>query len=203
MPYQLGREPFTSRCTGPSRAPGLFRNCVPLLLTPLCALAFAPDGRALASGGMWDHIELWEVTTGKVRTIPGTGQTFAQGVSFSCDGRTLISTRQPHLIQLWNIAELRELARLTMDSDVRCLASSRDGRFVACGDADSRVRVWDLAPSLGGPGRRVQEERPGPLTRGGLGTPSTIKSWAGQSHEGALDRSRGGAMAAPGSRWPD
>ena len=123
------------------------------------------------ASGLNNGLELREVATDRVLTRPGTGPTAAQGVSFSADGRMLISARPTGLIQFWSLCELRELASLRMDSGARCLAWSRDGRFVAWGDVDYQVHVWDLAPSLGGPQRRVQEERPGPLTRGGPSSP--------------------------------
>jgi WD40 repeat protein len=133
-------------------------------------LAFSPDGSLLASG-LNNGLELREVATDRVLTRPGTGPTAAQGVSFSADGRMLISARATGLIQFWSLGELRELASLRMDSGSRCLAWSRDGRCVAWGDLEHQVHVWDLAPWLGGPRGRVQEERPGPLDRLSVGQP--------------------------------
>jgi WD40 repeat protein len=126
---------------------------------PIHCLAFSPDGSLLASASLNDHLELWDVATGGVRTLPGPGLALTQGVSFLDDGQTLISARMPGPIQVWNIAERRELASLRTDSGARCLAFSRDGRYLAWGDADSRVRVWDLLPAFPARARQGVERK--------------------------------------------
>jgi WD40 repeat protein len=87
--------------------------------------------------------------TGLVRKISGTQHDLTQGVSFSGDGRSLISVRGSGTIQIWDVASGRQWATVPVDSDSSCVAFSPDGRFVASGGADATVRVWDLASGLG------------------------------------------------------
>jgi WD40 repeat protein len=96
-----------------------------------------------------DHVKLWDLATGVLNGMPGTQQHLAQGVSFSRDGRRLISARSTGIIRIWDIAARRRITTLRAGSGTYCAAFSRDGRFVATGGADTMVRVWDLAPMLG------------------------------------------------------
>jgi WD40 repeat protein len=84
----------------------------------LC-LAFAPDGKTLATGGENGQIRLWEILTREGNTAPSAAQSHSRG---------------------WIAAT---------SADVRSLAFSQDGRTLATGDADGKVRV------IGMPSHRV------------------------------------------------
>jgi hypothetical protein len=77
-------------------------------------VAFAPDGRTLASSS-WDNtIRLWDLNIGReLRKLMGhRGK--ANSLAFSADGKTLISSGDDTTILFWNVADVtrRERPRL-------------------------------------------------------------------------------------------
>src|SRR5438105_4259052 len=72
------------------------------------ALAVAPDGKALASGGYDKHggelaIHLWDFTGKEIRALKGH-QLAILSVCFAPDGKTLASGGRDRTIRLWDVA---------------------------------------------------------------------------------------------------
>ena len=124
-------------------------------------LAYSPDGKTLASGGLGREVKLWDVESKSLlAALEGHAEPVA-ALAFSPDGKTLASGSLDGSIRLWDVATGRELTGIAAHTrDVRGLAFSPDGKTLASGSLDGSARIWDVATggelaSIRGGGRRV------------------------------------------------
>jgi WD40 repeat protein len=110
------------------------------------AVAFAPDGRTLATASFDRSIRLWDVSTGKPLGKPLTGH--AEPVTclaFSPDGKVLASGSLDNSVKLWDPATGHERATLFgHTSGVNALAFAPGGKALATAGFDRTARLWDL-----------------------------------------------------------
>ncbi len=118
------------------------------------ALAFAPDGRTLATASTDRTVRLWDLSNrDQPRPLgaPLTGHTDeVWAVAFASDGRTLATGSADRTVRLWDFSnrdQPRPLgAPLTGHTNtVYAVAFASDGRTLATGSADRTVRLWDLS----------------------------------------------------------
>lgn len=128
------------------------------------AVAFRHDGKWLASASKDSTIRLWNVETGDtVKTLRGhRGE--ALSVAFSPDDKILASAAKDRNIILWNLKFPGALASLLSKlpfikvtaafdtlkilkghtGEVRHLAFSPNGRWLASASTDSTIRLWEV-----------------------------------------------------------
>jgi WD40 repeat protein len=117
--------------------------------SPVGAVAFAPDGRTLASGGGWlgrpGELNLWDVATGQVRTrLDAPAPVWS--VAIAPDGRTLATGAVDGSVRLWDLATGVEQTTLVRRSlAILCVAFAPDGRRLAVAGQEPPVTLWDLA----------------------------------------------------------
>jgi WD40 repeat protein len=107
------------------------------------AVAFDPEGRRLAAAG-GQRVAIWDAATWRparpVRTGPGVVD-----VSFSPDGKRLVTANVDGTASIWNVATgQRELEPLNGHrAALTSAAFSPDGSLVVTASADHDARVWN------------------------------------------------------------
>jgi RNA polymerase sigma factor (sigma-70 family) len=111
----------------------------------ILALAFAPDGKTLASANFDGTVRLFEAATGKqIRVLRGHTLGVAD-VAFSPDGKTLASAGDDQTVRLWDTATgaVRN-PRPGHDGGTGSVLISPDARRAVTASRDRTVRIWDL-----------------------------------------------------------
>ena len=116
-----------------------------------------------------NYLKLWDISTGKelrtfsgnadhkvhlmgaigkeLRTFSGNADSF-YSVSFSPDGRYVLSGSNNNTITLWDVATGREIRTFTArvkDALIQSVAFSPNGLYALSGSTDKIIRLWDVA----------------------------------------------------------
>jgi WD40 repeat protein len=108
-------------------------------------LAFSGDGQKLASAGADRVIHLWDARQGKILSARGEHILQRTQVVVTSDGRRLASTRGGAGLRIWDVTGSEPEIRPEEDGAIHVLAASLDGKMLAGGGSDNRVRLWDAA----------------------------------------------------------
>jgi WD40 repeat protein len=116
----------------------------------LVSLAFAPDGKTLASNG-FGQAKIWDVATGKTKGLVGA-RPHPLGVPFPVAFAphrpvVAIGCKDPSgaLVSLVDVNSGKERETGRVDGDVWHLAFSRDGAKLAVVVNMKTVKLWDVS----------------------------------------------------------
>jgi len=131
-------------------------------------VALSDDGKVAATCGIADAvIKLYSATKGgDLATLKGHRPPVRRGLFpiyqlvFSPDGKTLASAGMDASAKLWDLTDLNQPKlhlNLSHDQPVACVEYASSGKWIATGDFEGVVRLWDPKN-----GKVTAEFRPGP-----------------------------------------
>ena len=114
-----------------------FNNCRRSLATKgrVLAVAFSPDGRYVASGGLAD-LKVWDLATRRPRLDLAGHSEWIGAIAFSPDGRVIAAGGGEKTVHLWDAETGRPLRTLAGHTGaVNDLQFSPDGRSARIGES--------------------------------------------------------------------
>ena len=111
------------------------------------SVAFAGDGKRIATGGADQKVRQWELATGTEIAPAIEPYWYANHVTY-LDGSTLITFGSQNVIKLWDVSTGKPKIDLAgLESRLTALAFSPDGRHVVTGGGGGggSLRVWEVA----------------------------------------------------------
>lgn len=107
-------------------------------------LAFSQDGKLLASTCHDHNVSLWDVSTGKRRSIKKGHHDIVNSVVFLPDGKTMVSASDDETIRFWDLSVTEGLQETKAHNDAVSLVEfSPDAKIVASLSCmDDGIRLW-------------------------------------------------------------
>jgi WD40 repeat protein len=100
----------------------------------------------LATGGLDKQIKIWQVPCGKLLETLPEQTVWVIHVTFSPDGKRLVTALHDGEVKVWDVESQKEIATLHGHTKVaECVTFSPDGKLLATASWDGTVKLWDAA----------------------------------------------------------
>ena len=111
--------------------------------------AWSPDGKRVATI-RGNYVSIWDAADGKELTTLRGHENALRTLSFSSDGKLVLTTSWDRTARIWNAETGEPVAVFRGHKDrVNAASLSPDGQQVVTASADATVRVWWLSPPKG------------------------------------------------------
>lgn len=124
-------------------------------------LAFSPSGQIVASGGSDRVVSLWGAPSPSSEELRVPSDLARAGLALSPSGERLASLVAGKGVRVWETSAEKKVFDLDAESELLSVAYSPEGRFLAAGGVDHRIRLWDAQT---GDRRTTLEGPPHPVT---------------------------------------
>jgi WD40 repeat protein len=109
-------------------------------------LAFAPDGRTLATADAAATVTLWDTATGQRRRVLTGHRGPVFTVAFTPDGKSLASGSYDQSTRIWNVDTSQQQAvSIRHSGAIFAVAFTPDGKMLASGGYDQTVSLCDVS----------------------------------------------------------
>ncbi|OFX85306.1 MAG: hypothetical protein A2W99_14930 [Bacteroidetes bacterium GWF2_33_16] len=109
----------------------------------LC-IAYSPDMKYIATGGVDDRIVLWDAKTGNpIREM--INKNWPLAVKFTPDGKYIVSAGREERVRLWDVNTGKMVREMKGHRDqILSMDISPDGRYAITGSIDKMIKLWDI-----------------------------------------------------------
>lgn len=110
---------------------------------PVLALAWAPNGRYIASGSKDQTVQVWRAATGGKIFTHRAHTSGVVAAAWSPDSKRIASAEVDGTVQIWDAATGSEVFTGKLSSRIYFVAWSPDGERIALASDDQAVQIWD------------------------------------------------------------
>ncbi len=108
------------------------------------AIAFSPDGRAVAGGNTDGNIGIWRITDGSLITMLEGHKDRIFDLSFSSDGKLLASASEDQNTIIWDMQQLTLLKELPHNYRVLTSIFQQDNNLLVTADSKG-INFWRIS----------------------------------------------------------